>query len=135
MLDMLRNNPALKWAAALVAVFAALAVIRSFFVETAPWLADLAGGWGALVLAFAAVCLAAYFGYQYDRYRRATRKLMWRYIIDVQDARVKQPHAASLGLGAGQSEEVKRGEASADPAWGDHMYRELLHLPPEKEYR
>lgn len=135
MLERIRRHAVMAWLAAIIGLLGAAAVVKLFFTDTAPWLISLAGGAGALIIAGIATATAVYFAYQYLRYRAATRKLMWRYIIDVQDAQAKQEGVAGLGLGLGQSEAVKRGEESADRAWGDRYYRELLHLPPEDEYR
>ena len=99
-----------------IAVLGGLGIVKTFFTDTMPWLIDAAFGWGAVAVALIAAVVALIYGLQYERYRSATKKLMWRYIIDVQDAQAGKP-----GMGAGQSEAVKRGEASADRAWGDRI--------------
>jgi hypothetical protein len=104
---------------ALIAVFAALGVLKTFLTDTAPWIADAAGGLGFAILAAVALMVAVFYGYQYVRYRAATKKLMWFHLVEK----------------GGQSDEVIRGAASADRFWGDKTYREVLHLPTEDEYR
>jgi hypothetical protein len=129
-LKQIRENVVWVYIGVLVAILAGLGILKAFFTETWPWLAEVTDGWGFGLVAAAALAVAVYYGAQYYRYRRAARKLMWRYIIDVQDEQASKP-----GRGPGQSDEVKRGEASATKEWGDRIYREVLKLPPENEYR
>ena len=114
-----RSNVVVVTLAGMIGLFAALGVLKTFLTDTAPWIASAAGGFGFAVLAGMAIILAAYYGYQYVKYRSATKKLMWFHIVEQ----------------GGQSDEVERGAASADRASGDKLYRDVLHLPPEDEYR
>lgn len=117
-------------AGAAVAVMTALAAVKAFATDTFPWLLTGTGGWFFVGTTILAIALALYAYFRAERYRKATRTLMWRYIIDVQEEQRGKP-----GRGEGQSEAVKRGEDSADREWGDGMYREVLHLPPEDDYK
>ena len=117
------------WLGVIVAVLGGLGIVKAFLIDTFPWLWSIAGAGGFAVAAALMGLVLIYMTLLYLRHKRAAKRLAWRYIIDVQDANRGKP-----GHGDGQSDEVKRGAASADREWGDRLFREV-GLPPESEYR
>jgi|SRR5205809_578144 len=128
-IDAIRRHFVVASLGLVVGFFAGLGVVKTFFTDTFPWLLSDSGAAVSVVAAVIAAVVAFYYFVQYGRYRRAIRKAAWLYTIDVQDAQAGQE-----GHGPGQSDAVKRGEASADKVWGDR-FLDQLGVPHENEYR
>jgi hypothetical protein len=134
MFDELRKRPIQTAAAAAVAAIAILNGIPPLVDEYLPWYGNRLGGVLDLLpslVVSVVIGAAVYFALQYSRYRSALRKVTRDYIVDVQDWMNRADPAKYPGT---QSEPVKRGEASADPEWGNQIVGRY-GLPPEREYR